>query len=29
MLGEPGWRHLEMKPPRAALPLLDMLGVEE
>jgi Holliday junction DNA helicase RuvB len=25
MLGEPGWRHLDMKPPRAAVPLLDLL----
>jgi Holliday junction DNA helicase RuvB len=24
MLGEPGWRHLGLKPPRAPLPLLDM-----
>ncbi len=29
MLGEPGWRHLDMRPPRSALPLLDVLGVEE
>jgi Holliday junction DNA helicase RuvB len=29
MLGEPGWRHLDMKPPRPALPLLDVLEVEE
>lgn len=24
MLGEPGWRHLGLKPPRAPLPLLDI-----
>ena len=24
MLGEPGWRHLGLRPPRAPLPLLDM-----
>ena len=24
MLGEPGWRHLGLKPPRAPLPLLDV-----
>jgi Holliday junction DNA helicase RuvB len=29
MLGEPGWRHLDMKPPRSPLPLLDVLGSEE
>ena len=29
MLGEPGWRHLDLKPPRSPLPLLDVLGVEE
>jgi Holliday junction DNA helicase RuvB len=29
MLGEPGWRHLDMKPPRSPLPLLDVLGAEE
>jgi Holliday junction DNA helicase RuvB len=29
MLGEPGWRHLDMKPPRSALPLLDVLGLDE
>jgi Holliday junction DNA helicase RuvB len=29
MLGEPGWRHLDMKPPRSPLPLLDFPGVEE
>jgi Holliday junction DNA helicase RuvB len=28
MLGEPGWRHLGMKPPRTGTPLLDMLGDE-
>jgi len=25
MLGEPGWRHLDMKPPRTAIVQLDML----
>jgi Holliday junction DNA helicase RuvB len=25
MLGDPGWRHLDLKPPRSALPLLDAL----
>jgi Holliday junction DNA helicase RuvB len=29
MLGEPGWKHLDLKPPRAAVPLLDMLGPEQ
>src|SRR4051794_1149309 len=29
MLGEPGWRHLGLKPPRAPMPLLDVLGPEE
>lgn len=28
MLGEPGWRHLGMKVPRGATPLLDVLGDE-
>jgi hypothetical protein len=28
MLGDPGWRHLELKPPRSAAPLLDVLGDE-
>jgi Holliday junction DNA helicase RuvB len=26
MLGEPGWRHLDLAPPKAPAPLLDMLG---
>ncbi len=26
MLGEPGWRHLGMRPPRTGTPLLDVLG---
>ena len=25
MLGEPGWRHLDMKPPKSALALMDLL----
>jgi holliday junction DNA helicase RuvB len=29
MLGEPGWRHLGLKVPRSAAPLLDILGAEE
>jgi Holliday junction DNA helicase RuvB len=29
MLGEPGWRHLDLKPPRSALPLLDLLPEED
>jgi len=29
MLGEPGWRHLDLKPPRSATPLLDLLPEEE
>jgi holliday junction DNA helicase RuvB len=29
MLGEPGWRHLGLKPPRPPMPLLDVLGPEE
>ncbi len=28
MLGEPGWRHLDLKPPQSAAPLLDILGPE-
>jgi Holliday junction DNA helicase RuvB len=28
MLGEPGWKHLDLKPPRPAAPLLDVLGDE-
>jgi Holliday junction DNA helicase RuvB len=28
MLGEPGWRHLDLKPPRSGTPLLDILGPE-
>ncbi|WP_428491909.1 Holliday junction branch migration DNA helicase RuvB [Rhodopila sp.] len=24
MLGEPGWKHLDLKPPRSAAPLFDM-----
>ena len=28
MLGEPGWKHLDLKPPRSATPLLGMLGPE-
>ena len=26
MLGEPGWRHLDLKPPRSAAPLFDLPG---
>ncbi len=26
MLGEPGWRHLDMKPPKSALAQMDLLG---
>ncbi|HET6607376.1 MAG TPA: Holliday junction branch migration DNA helicase RuvB [Rhodopila sp.] len=26
VLGEPGWRHLDLKPPRNVLPLLDVLS---
>ena len=26
MLGEPGWKHLDMKPPRTGASLLDILG---
>jgi holliday junction DNA helicase RuvB len=26
MLGEPGWKHLNLKPPRSGMPLLDVLG---
>ena len=29
MLGEPGWKHLDLKPPRSAAPLLDLLGPDE
>jgi holliday junction DNA helicase RuvB len=29
MLGEPGWRHLDLRPPRSATPLLDVLGPDE
>ncbi|MGE0224589.1 MAG: Holliday junction branch migration DNA helicase RuvB [Acetobacteraceae bacterium] len=29
MLGEPGWRHLDMKPPRNPAPLLDMLREDD
>ncbi|MEA2777544.1 MAG: holliday junction helicase RuvB, partial [Acetobacteraceae bacterium] len=29
MLGEPGWKHLGLRVPRSATPLLDMLGPEE
>jgi Holliday junction DNA helicase RuvB len=29
MLGEPGWRHLDLKPPRSSAPLLDLLRDEE
>ncbi|WP_428487659.1 Holliday junction branch migration DNA helicase RuvB [Rhodopila sp.] len=29
MLGEPGWRHLDRRRPRSAMPLLDVLGPEE
>ncbi len=34
MLGEPGWKHLQLKPPRSAVPfpeapLLDVLGRDE
>ncbi len=29
MLGEPGWRHLGLKPPRSAMPLLEGLEPEE
>ena len=28
MLGEPGWKHLGLKVPRSATPLLDVLGEE-
>ena len=26
MLGEPGWKHLDLKPPRSATPLFDLPG---
>jgi Holliday junction DNA helicase RuvB len=29
MLGEPGWKHLDLKPPRSRAPLLDLLGPED
>jgi Holliday junction DNA helicase RuvB len=29
ILGEPGWRHLDLKPPRPAAPLLDIMGTDE
>jgi Holliday junction DNA helicase RuvB len=28
MLGEPGWQHLGLKPPRPVAPLLDLLERE-
>ncbi|HXT78395.1 MAG TPA: Holliday junction branch migration DNA helicase RuvB [Acetobacteraceae bacterium] len=29
VLGEPGWRHLDLRPPRSAMPLLDSLESAE
>jgi holliday junction DNA helicase RuvB len=29
MLGEPAWRHLDLRPPRPAAPLLDLLPDNE